>query len=283
MKNSKKAEAFKEKFKHSSKNAIITYIILRILVILCLVLQILRGDLNNAFICLLTLILFTLPTMITNKLKIKLPGALEVIIYIFIFAAEILGEINNFYGIIPHWDTILHTLNGFLVAGVGFSLIDLLNENSSKISLSPFFVSLVAFCFSMTIGVLWEFFEYGGDTFLKYDMQKDMVITEISSVSFDETNSNNAIYVKDIKETQIILEDGTILINDGYLDIGLHDTMEDLIVNFIGATAFSIIGYLYIHNRDKYKFVTNFIPTKLPEDLKDNSNLEASNENENIE
>lgn len=262
MKKSRSAEAFKEKFKHSSKRAIITYLVLRILVILCLVLQILRGDLNNAFLCLLTLVLFTIPTIITTRLKIKLPTALESIIYIFIFAAEILGEINNFYMVIPHWDTILHTLNGFLAAGVGFSLIDLLNENSKNIKLSPLFVALVAFCFSMTIGILWEFFEYGADTYLKMDMQKDVLVSSISSVDLNEEKKNKAVIIKDIKSTQIVLEDGTILIKDGYLDIGLHDTMEDLIVNFIGATAFSFIGYLYIHNRDKYKFASNFIPTK---------------------
>ena len=262
MKNSKIAKAFKEKFKHSSKRAIITYLVLRTLVILCLILQILRGDLNNAFLCLLTLLLFTMPTLITNSLKIKLPTALESIIYIFIFSAEILGEINNFYGIIPHWDTILHTLNGFLSAGVGFSLIDLLNENSKNFKLSPVFVALVAFCFSMTIGVLWEFFEYSVDTLLKMDMQKDVLVSEIYSVDLNEEKKNKAVIVQDIQSTQIVLENGTIVISDGYLDIGLHDTMEDLIVNFIGATTFSIIGYLYIHNRDKYKFAINFIPMK---------------------
>lgn len=263
MKKSKRIESFKDNFKHSSKRAIITYLILRTLVILCLILQILRGDLNNAFICLLTLLLFTIPTIITNKLKIKLPSALECIIYIFIFAAEILGEINNFYIVIPHWDTILHTLNGFLVAGVGFSLVDLLNETSTKsFKLSPIFVAIVAFCFSMTIGVLWEFFEYSADTYLKMDMQKDVLVSSISSVDLNEEKKNKAVIVNNIKSTQIILEDGTIVISDGYLDIGLHDTMEDLIVNFIGAIAFSFIGYLYILNRDKYKFASNFIPTK---------------------
>ena len=132
-----------------------------------------------------------LPTILQDALKITIPTALETIIYLFIFSAEILGEINNFYGNIPHWDTILHTINGFLAAGVGFSLIDLLNENSKKISLSPVFVAIVAFCFSMTIGVLWEFFEYGADTYLKLDMQKDKLVNFISSVSLDPEQKNN--------------------------------------------------------------------------------------------
>ena len=93
-------------------------------------------------------------------------------------------------------------------------------------------------------------------------MQKDKIVSSISSVTFDPKQKNNAILVKDIKETQIITEDGTIVIDGGYLDIGLHDTMKDLFVNFIGAVVFSFLGYLYILNRDKYKFATNFIPTK---------------------
>lgn len=253
----------RKKYKETGKKSLLVYLILRILVIACMVLQILRGDWNNAFLCFLSLILFTIPTFIEDKFKIALPSLLEAIIYLFIFSAEILGEINNFYGIIPHWDTVLHTLNGFLAAGIGFSLIDLLNQNSKNINLSPLFVAIVAFCFSMTIGVLWEFFEYGADTYLKLDMQKDRIVTTISSVELDPQKANNPIVIKNIKETQIITDDGTIVINGGYLDIGIRDTMKDLIVNFVGAITFSCIGFLYIKNREKYKFATNFIPTKI--------------------
>lgn len=259
---SKYIKGIKEKYKKTKKRSLLVYLILRILVIICMVLEILRGDLNNAFLCLLSLLLFTIPTILEDKFKIGIPSLLESIIYLFIFSAEILGEINNFYGNIPYWDTILHTLNGFLAAGVGFSLIDLLNKNSKSIKLSAEFVAIVAFCFSMTIGVLWEFFEYGADRYLKLDMQKDRIITSISSVELDPNKSNKSITVNNIKETHIITEDGTVVINGGYLDIGINDTMKDLIVNFIGAVCFSFLGYLYIKNRDKYKFATNFIPTR---------------------
>ena len=148
----------KEKYKQTKKKSLAVYLILRVLVIICMVLQVLRGDWNNAFLCMLSLILFTIPTIIEEKFKITLPTVLETIIYLFIFSAEILGEINNFYGNIPYWDTILHTINGFLCAAIGFSLIDILNNSERfHIKLSPVFVGLVAFCFSMTIGVLWEF------------------------------------------------------------------------------------------------------------------------------
>ena len=118
------------------------------------------------------IILLFAPLFIQNKFAITLPSGLEITIYFFIFAAEILGEINNFYGIIPYWDTILHTINGFLAAAVGFSLIDLLNKNSKNVNLSPFYLCLVAFCFSMTIGVLWEFFNTAVINFLIWICKK---------------------------------------------------------------------------------------------------------------
>lgn len=253
----------KNTYNKNKKSSLIIYVILRILIVLCLIIQIYETQWNNAFLCLLSLILLMMPRIVEDKLKIDFPTPLEIIIYLFIFASEILGEINNFYVTIPHWDTVLHTMNGFWTAAIGFSLIDLLNKNSKKLNLAPIFVAIVAFCFSMTIGVLWEFFEYGVDTILLKDMQKDKIVKTISSVELDETRSNKPIIIKNIKETQIITEDEIVTIDGGYLDIGKYDTMKDLIVNFIGATVFSIIGYLYIKNRDKYKFAENFIPTKV--------------------
>ena len=105
-----KKELKKAKSNHE-KSSIIVYFTLRFLVIICMILEFLRGDLNNAFLCLLSLVLLLMPFFIEKKLKIDLPNTLEIIIMLFIFAAEILGEINNFYAAIPYWDTILHTLN----------------------------------------------------------------------------------------------------------------------------------------------------------------------------
>lgn len=191
---------------------------------------------------------------------------LEIIILLFIFSAEILGEIQNFYGIFKHWDTILHTLNGFLSAAIGFSMIDILNRTERfHIKLTPIFVSLVAFCFSMTIGVLWEFFEFGGDQLFKMDMQKDRIVQTISTVELNKEEENVPIIIDNIKTTTISYMDDNnkmqeITIENGYLDLGIIDTMKDLIVNLIGAIVFSVIGYLYIENRDKYKIAEHFIP-----------------------
>ena len=255
-------DKIKRKYKETKEKSLLVYLILRFLVIICMVLEILRGDLNNAFLCFLSLLLFTIPTLIEDKFKIGIPSLLESIIYLFIFSAEILGEINNFYGNIPYWDTILHTINGFLAAGVGFSLVDILNKSSKNIKLSPLYVAIVAFCFSMTIGVLWEFFEYGMDRYLRLDTQKDRIVNVISTVKLNPNNDNKAVIIDNITEPHIITDDDEIVIEGGYLDIGINDTMKDLMVNFIGAVCFSTIGYLYIKNRDKYKFATNFIPYK---------------------
>ena len=251
-------------YKETKRSSLAIYLMLRFLVIVCMILQIIRGNLNNALLCLLSLVLLFAPLFIQNKYEITLPDGLEISIYLFIFSAEILGEINNFYGIIPHWDTCLHTINGFLATAVGFSLVDLLNKNSKDIKLSLFYLCLVAFCFSMTIGILWEFFEYGGDKFMKFDMQKDTLITNISSVYLNPDNVNKPIIVDNIGKTEIFDIDGKLLyaVDGGYLDIGLNDTMKDLFVNFIGALVFSIFAYIGLKNNKKSSVVKKFVPTK---------------------
>lgn len=254
---------YKEIIKKSNKSSIIVYLILRALVILCLIREIMLGDYQNALLCVLSLILFTLPAFVEKTFKVDLPNTLEITILIFIFAAEILGEINNFYGIFKNFDDILHTINGFLAASVGFSLVYLLNKNIESFNLSPLFVSLVAFCFSMTIGVVWEFFEYAMDTVFNLDMQKDTYVNKVNTVTLDETNSNKVVTVDGI-DYMILYDQNNNKITsiNGYLDIGIIDTMEDLIVNFIGALAYSVFGYLYIINNDKNKIAGKFIIKK---------------------
>lgn len=232
-----------------------TYVVLRVLVIAVMILQIFNREWYDVFLCGLTLILFLIPSFVERRLHIDVPNVLEVIILLFIFSAEILGEIQEYYLRIPFWDTILHTINGFLMAAIGLAMVDILNRSRKfRIRLSPVFVAVVAFCFSMTIGVLWEFFEYGMDCFFHMDMQKDTYIPAVTSVLLNPDGRNAAVTVP--------VE--SILINGepwpGYIDIGLHDTMKDLLVNFIGAVVFSFIGMLYIMGRGRGKFAPNFIP-----------------------
>ncbi len=235
------------------------YLVLRLIVLASLVSAILRQEYESAFVCVLVLFLFMLPFFIQKNFGIRLPSTLEIIILLFIFAAEILGELQSYFIQYPYWDTMLHTTNGFLCAAVGFSLIDILNRDAKiKFTLSPVYVALAAFCFSMTIGVLWEFFEFGMDRLFHMDMQKDTIVHTISSVMLDPTNSNIPITIDGITSVAV---NGRDLGFNGYLDIGLYDTMEDLFVNFIGATVFSVIGYFYLKHRGEGKFAKAFIPT----------------------
>ena len=222
-----------------------TYVVLRFIVILILIRCILRGDIESAFVCVLVLVIYLLPQFVENKLNIDIPTALEVIIFVFVFAAEILGELQSYFIKYSNWDTILHTSSGFLCAAVGFSLVDLLNRSDNvKVQLSPGYLAITAFCFSMTIGILWEFIELSADKLFLLDMQKDTIVNQISSVSLDPTNSNIPITVKDIQDVILVTGSGEVPLGlGGFLDIGLYDTMEDLFVNFIGAVVFSVVAF----------------------------------------
>ncbi len=252
----------KNRLKEWKKRKGLVNVILSMTVLLILVARLLRRDYQSVFICILTLLLFNIPVWANKLFKVTLSRELEATILLFIFAAEILGELGSFYTYIPWWDTMLHTINGFLMAAIGFSLIDILNNSPRfHINLSPMFVAVVSFCVSMTVGVLWEFFEYGMDMIVGTDMQKDRLIHEISSVALNPSGRNDVVHISDITGTAL-LRGGEVIyvIQDGYLDVGIMDTMKDLIVNCIGAIVFAVIGYFYIIGRNKGIFASKFIP-----------------------
>ena len=223
------------------KGRFVLLLVLQILVVLTMVAEIFNRNFYNVFLCLLTLVLFNIPRFVDLKLNIKLPTMLEVVILLFIFAAEILGEIQSFYTIFPYWDTVLHTINGFIMAAIGFA-------------------AFVAFCFSMTVGVVWEFFEFGMDQIFGMDMQKDFIVSAIHSATLNPNGLNGTVSLNGITSTIVNYNGGQYVIEGGYLDVGIIDTMKDLMVNCIGAVVFSIIGILYIKHRGKGKIAKSFIP-----------------------
>ena len=244
------------------------YILLRVSVVLVMIAQMFNHDFENVFLCVLTRVLFMVPNLLETRLQINFPDTLEIIILLFIYAAEILGEIRAYYLTFPYWDTMLHTLNGFLCAAIGFSLLDVLNRNERiKFSLSPLYLAIVAFCFSMTVGVVWEFFECTMDRLFFLDMQKDTIVSAIGSVMLAPAGSNRAAVLRNITDVIVVQADGTqtALGLGGYLDLGLLDTMEDLFVNFVGALVFSVIGFFYVRSRGKGRFARRFIPVLSPE------------------
>lgn len=242
-----KPGGYLKKLKNSyrdNKGAFVFYVILRLLVLLALVRNIITHNYESAAICVLSLLLFLVPAFLQDVMDVSIPPLFRGIIFAFIFAAEILGEVNHYYARIPGWDTMLHTINGFLFAAVGFSLVYLLNRGSDNINLTPFYLTVVAFCFSMTIGVLWEFFECGMDLLFNVDMQKDFIVQQFGTITLDPAQNGAVILVKDITKTIIETGSGeTYVVEGGYLDIGILDTMKDLFVNLVGAVVFSIIGY----------------------------------------
>ena len=245
IKDSKKPGFFAQLGAEYKKNRVTftIYMILRALVILVGIRQAFIGNYENVFLCAFTLVLFLVPVMVERVFKVNVPSLLEIIVLFFIFAAEILGEINSYYTKFALWDTMLHVTTGFLAAAVGLSLIVILNRRKVLgLNLSPFFVAMFSFCFSMTIGVLWEFFEFGMDRIFLTDMQRDTIVTTISSTLLNPDGLNVAVQIKDITDTAV---NGQSLGISGYLDIGLIDTIKDMFVNFIGAVTFSIIGFFY--------------------------------------
>lgn len=166
--------------------------------------------------CILGIIAFFLPNIISKKTKIVIPSNMYIVYVLFLYGAVFLGEVRNYYYRVPHWDTILHTCSGAMLGALGFSFVNILNKHEKvHVELSPLFVALFAFGFAITLGVMWEIYEFTFDGVLGLNMQK------------------------------FALENGTQLVGRA----AVTDTMEDLIVDSVGALVMSIIGYISL----KYK------------------------------
>ncbi len=148
--------------------------------------------------------------------------------------------------------------------------------------LSPLYLAIVAFCFSMTVGVIWEFFECTMDQLFFLDMQKDTVVNTIGSIMLDPTGGNTPTVLKISTDVIVVQADGTqtALGLGGYLDIGLLDTMEDLFVNYIGAQTISLIGYFYVRSRGENRFAKRFIPVANHSTRPKDASSEAPEKNE---
>jgi len=167
--------------------------------------------------CVLGMAVMLLPGILERKLKIVIPGGMLVAFAAFLFCGVYLGEVHYFYFRVPHWDTMLHTFSGLALGAVGLSIIDILNKSESvPLSLSPAFIAVFAFCFAVSIGAIWEIYEFAVDSLAGLNMQKYM------------------------------LESGEMLVGRA----ALADTMKDLIVDALGALAISIIGYVSMKNKE---------------------------------
>lgn len=171
-----------------------------------------RSDYILMFIqCLLGLVVLSLPSIIGRRWNVTIPNFIYIMYYVFLYCAIFLGEVLNFYYVIPYWDIILHFFSGAMLGALGFILVSWLNDSEKvRVSLSPAFIALFAFCFALSCGAVWEIYEYVFDGLLGLNMQK------------------------------FITAEGVVL--TGHL--ALSDTMHDLIVDALAALLISVIGYL---------------------------------------
>lgn len=170
--------------------------------------------------CVLGLIVMMLPTFISHRWKVMVPNTIVILYYVFLYCAIYLGEVRNFYYLIPHWDDILHGFSGAMLGALGFILVDLLNKDQTiRVQLSPFFVALFAFCFALAVGALWEVYEFTFDALLGLNMQKHTTQFGVALVGIE----------------------------------ALWDTMWDIIIDAGAALMVSTIGFLAIRTKSKLK------------------------------
>lgn len=222
-------------YKREKRRNLLAFLVLLSLIIptllLILKLVIIREYDSNTVLmlvqCLLGIIAFFIPNIIYHKLKLELPPLIYVSYIVFLWSSIFLGEVRNFYYRYENWDNILHFFSGMMLGSLGFSIITLLNKNLKTINLSPVFVMLFSISFAVSIGVVWEIYEFTFDGILNLNMQK------------------------------FALEDGTLLIGRN----ALEDTMKDLIIDFCGAGLMSVLGYLTLKKNKKW-FKENLIIKK---------------------
>lgn len=190
------------------------------------------GQWGHAGLCGLSIALYSLPALLGLVFRAYLPPLLYGIAACFAAAANLGGELFGFYLRFPFWDSSLHFIWGLLAAVIGYSMPDLLARREGVSHAMPKAAAvLLSVSFAMLIAVLWEFVEYAVDLWFHTDMQKDSWIREIYSVLLQPEGLNQAYPV----------EISSVLVNGeawpSYLDIGLRDTMHDLLWTFAGAVA----------------------------------------------
>lgn len=239
------------------------YLIMRIVSWVLLVYMLIKGEFSHAGQAAAALVLFCVPPLFERKAQADLPKVFLFIILCFIFSFLILGEIFEFMGRIFWWDTMLHTSYGFIFAAFSFSLLEIFNKDTElKFRCSKFYVILTTMSITMFFGTLWEFAEYAADQLLGFDMQKDRLVDHFQSTFLDETHMNVPIPVKDIESTVINLADGNKIVLDGYLDIGIWDTMKDHFVAFTGAAIFCIFLVAYLKTKGNNKLAAALVPVR---------------------
>ncbi len=182
---------------------------------------------SNIFLGFLAAVLFSIPWIIESRFKLNIPNYLEIIVLVFLFSAIVLGNIHGFLETVKGYDKLLHIVSGTFISVIGYEIIHFFNISKSKETrLSPGILSVFAFCFSITLLVIWEFYEFAVDT-IAYNINND--------------TSRNMQRYQWINESLIYPQ-----------PYGLMDTMLDLLVGSIGAAVVSISGWrILLHKQAK--------------------------------
>lgn len=202
---------------------------IRISLVLAILGSIYELNWMSLFVSFLALVLSFLPEFFHKKYKLWLPNYFQLFIILFIYAGLFLGEARSFYIKFWWWDSLLHLLSGVALGFVGFLVVYALHK-AHKISSSPLLLATFAFCFAVSVGVLWEIFEFFMDQFLNLNMQKSRNLCDIGALYCDTR-------------------------------LGVRDTMIDLILDSIGALFASIAGFLFLKKKKPFfigKIVNEF-------------------------
>lgn len=243
---------------------VIFYGVLGSLVLIILIRQLMAKDYGHAILCAVALGLFFLPAILEKSMKAHMPAPLTVLLVLSIFGSAVLGEVEQYYLIYPYWDKVLHGVDGFVTAAIGLALLDALSGDSAfRFSSRPRCIAFCIFCISMTVGLVWEFVEFLCDLWLGSDMQKDILRQKLSTIWFTG-DTGTVTKMTDIQQTVIY---GSVNgaethwnITQGFLDIGLLDTMGDLLACGAGALLFVWISYGYLKHHKAAAGVRIWIP-----------------------
>lgn len=157
----------------------------------------------------LMIIIALTPFIYEKYAHIRIPTGLKAGMIVFCFSALILGDVADFYGRFVWWDLLLHGLSGILFGYIADTILNIVcSKIQTDVPIHPpfWFAAIWIICFVLAIGGLWEMMEYVTDGMLGLNSQQFLE----SGGTFDET---------------VPLQGRE----------ALRDTMEDMLMNLVGA------------------------------------------------
>ncbi|MBR2984465.1 MAG: hypothetical protein IKC60_03060 [Clostridia bacterium] len=217
---------------------LVVHLIFVIFMIASAILFMTRGQWRDVGLSLGLSLVSPLVFIIEYLCKFRIPPVLLTLIF-FLVAGAILGSCYNFYATFPLFDDVLHTFAGLLMMPLGFGIMKRLLGNAE--GKKNFGICLfVGIFFSLGIGLLWEMIELLGTTLFNVDMQEDIFVNQIKSFTLAGDHQVPVI-IDDISKTVIYYGDGQTFVLEGYLDLGVKDTLKDMLVCLVGTVISGVI------------------------------------------